>query len=155
MAKEKKKSKSKDKTDKKVKSKSKDTAKVSKSKTKAKTKRTRKVIEVTPIKEKFTKSGLHSYIETVSGVERRHVRKVLNALENIMMGSVHPKGRGDFMLPGMLKVVVKDVPAKKGGEKKRNPFTGEPMITKAKPATRKVKVRPMSKLKKAALKEPK
>lgn len=146
-----KKSKEKDKV-KKVKSKDKTKVKSKDKAKKAKTsKRTRKALEIVPVKEKFTKSGLHQYLETLSGVEKRHVRKVLNAFEGVVMGSVMKKGRGEFMWPGLLKVAVKDIPAKKGGEKKKNPFTGEMMVTKAKPATRKVKARPMSKLKKAAL----
>lgn len=114
-------------------------------------KRTRKELSVTPVTEKFTKSGLYQFLETLSGVEKRHVRKVLNAYEAVIMGSVTKKGRGEFMHPGMFKVVVKDIPAKKGGEKKKNPFTGEMMVTKSKPATRRVKLRPMKKVKDAAL----
>lgn len=34
-------------------------------------------------------------------------------------------------------LVRKDVAAKKGGVKTTNPFTGEPMVTKARPATKK------------------
>lgn len=131
-------------------SKSKDkTSKSSKSKDKSK--RTRKPLDITPVKEKFTMSGLLQYLETLSGVEKKHVKKVLKALEGVMLGSIHRKGRGEFMYPSMFKIIVKDIPARKGGEKKKNPFTGEMMVTKAKPATKRVKLRGMSKLKKAAL----
>lgn len=152
MAKDKKKSKSKDKSSKKDKSKDK-VKKSSKSSSKSSksSKRTRKVIEVTPIKEKFTQSTLAQYLETHSGVERRQVKKILKSLEATVFGSLHRKGRGEFMWPGVCKFVAKDIPAKKGGEKKKNQFTGEMYVTKAKPATRKVKVRPMKKLKDAAL----
>lgn len=146
-----KKSKSKD-DDKKKKKKSKSSSKSSKSSSKSKkSKRSRKPLEITPVKEKFTKSGLIAFLETKSGVEKRQCKKVYLALESIMLGSVAKKGRGEFMWPGLFKMVVKDIPAKKGGEKKRNPFNGEMMVTKAKPATRKVKIRPMSKAKQAAL----
>jgi nucleoid DNA-binding protein len=53
------------------------------------------------------------------------------------------------MLPGLLKITVTSVPAKKA-RKGINPFTGQETIFKAKPATVKVKVRPMKKLKDAA-----
>ena len=54
-----------------------------------------------------------------------------------------------FVLPGPLKITVTNVPAKPK-RKGVNPFTGEEMIFKAKPATVKVKARPMKKLKDAA-----
>jgi nucleoid DNA-binding protein len=53
------------------------------------------------------------------------------------------------VLPGILKITAVAVPAKKG-RKGINPFTGEATVFKAKPATVKVKVRPMKKLKDAA-----
>jgi nucleoid DNA-binding protein len=53
------------------------------------------------------------------------------------------------MLPGLFKITVTKVPAKPERQG-INPFTGEPTTFKAKPATVKVKVRPMKKLKDAA-----
>jgi len=59
------------------------------------------------------------------------------------------KGARVFVLPGLLKITVTSVAAKPA-RKGTNPFTGEPTTFKAKPATVKVKVRPMKKLKDAA-----
>ncbi|MBC8752435.1 hypothetical protein OKW43_005696 [Paraburkholderia sp. WC7.3g] len=66
------------------------------------------------------------------------------------MTSVHRKGAKEFTLPGLLKVVAQDVPAKKKrfGE---DPFTGEDRWVAAKPASVRLKVRPLKKLKDAAL----
>lgn len=121
------------------------------SSTKAKaTTRTRKPLDIKPIKEKFTKTQLNEYLELLSGVPKADVRKVLAAQEKVILGSIMKKGLREFMLPGVLKVVTKSIPARK--EKKGiNPFTKEPCIFKAKPATIRVKVRPMKKLKDAAL----
>lgn len=104
-----------------------------------------------PIKTSFTKSGLIQAIADDTGLENKQVKAVFASLEAKMFASVHPKGLGEFTLPGILKVVTKKIAAVKGGKKAINPFTKEPMITKAKAATIRTKVRPLTKLKNAAL----
>ena len=64
--------------------------------------------------------------------------------------SVHKKGAGSFTLPGLLKITTVNVPAKPK-RKGINPFTKEEQWFAAKPATTKLKVRPLKKLKDAAL----
>ena len=56
---------------------------------------------------------------------------------------------GEFTVPGLMKLQVKSKPATKA-RKGVNPFTGEEMMFKAKPARRTVKVRPLKKLKEMA-----
>ena len=63
---------------------------------------------------------------------------------------MHPRGVGEFTLPGILKVNLRKVPARKAGTLVRNPATGEMMKAAAKPASVRVKIRALSKLKKAA-----
>jgi len=63
---------------------------------------------------------------------------------------VHKKGLGEFTLPGLLKVVVQNVPAKKKRMGK-DPFTGVERMFAAKPASVKIKTRALKKLKDAAL----
>ena len=55
-----------------------------------------------------------------------------------------------MLLPGLLKVVVHNVPAKKKRMGK-DPFTGVERMFAAKPATVKIKTRALKKLKDAAL----
>ena len=102
-----------------------------------------------PIKETLSKSGLVAHIADTSGVASRDVRAVLSALEGAMAGSVSKKGAGTFVLPGMLKVTAVNVPAKPK-RKGINPFTKEEQWFAAKPASVKLKVRPLKKLKDAA-----
>ena len=102
-----------------------------------------------PIKETLSKSGLVAHIADTSGVASRDVRAVLSALEGAMAGSVSKKGAGTFVLPGLLKVSAVNVPAKPK-RKGINPFTKEEQWFAAKPASVKVKVRPLKKLKDAA-----
>lgn len=105
---------------------------------------------VKPIKEAFGKSSLISHLAEQAGVEAKQVKAVLAALENTVLGSVHKKGAGNFTLPGLFKVNAVKVPAKPK-RKGINPFTGVEQMFAAKPASVKVKVRPLKKLKDAAL----
>ena len=75
---------------------------------------------------------------------------MLAALEATILGSVHKKGVGEFTLPGLLKIGVQQIPAKKKRFGK-DPFTGEERWFAAKPATVKIKARALKKLKDAAL----
>ncbi|MGZ5179870.1 MAG: HU family DNA-binding protein [Ramlibacter sp.] len=102
-----------------------------------------------PIKEAFNKSGLTTHLAETAGVEPKAVKAVMAALETTMIASINRKGAGNFVLPGLLKVTAVAVPAKKA-RKGINPFTKEETIFKAKPASVKLKVRPLKKLKDAA-----
>lgn len=101
------------------------------------------------IKEVLNKTALAAYVAEQSGVEAREVKKVLAALDGAIASSVSKKGAGSFVLPGVLKINVVKVPAKPK-RKGINRFTGEEQWFAAKPASTKVKVRPLKKLKDAA-----
>ena len=103
-----------------------------------------------PIKEAFGKSSLVAHLAAQASVEAKHVKAVLAALEQTVLGAVHKKGVGTFTLPGLFKINAVKVPAKPK-RKGKNPFTGEEQMFAAKPASVKVKVRPLKKLKDAAL----
>ncbi|MCD4718197.1 MAG: HU family DNA-binding protein [Desulfobacterales bacterium] len=59
---------------------------------------------------------------------------------------IKPRSSKQFILPGLLKIEVKRKPATKA-RKGTNPFTGEEMMFKAKPARDIVKIRPLKKVK--------
>ena len=105
---------------------------------------------VRPVKETLTKSALARLIAEQNEVSLKTANGMLDTLASIMQGSVHPKGAGEFTLPGLLKVTLRKVPARPAGTLIRNPATGEMMKAAAKPASVRVKVRALSKLKKAA-----
>jgi len=102
------------------------------------------------IGESLSKSGLIAHIAAQANVEAKAVKAVLAGLESAVLASVHKKGAGQFTLPGLFKINAVKVPAKPK-RKGKNPFTGEEQVFAAKPATVKVKVRPLKKLKDAAL----
>jgi nucleoid DNA-binding protein len=103
------------------------------------------------IKETLTKSALINLLAEQNEISRKTAVGVFNTLEAVMLGSIHPRGAGEFTLPGLLKIILRKVPARKAGTMVRNPGTGEMMAAAAKPATVRVKVRALSKLKKAAV----
>lgn len=101
-----------------------------------------------PIKETLNKTGLVAHLVEHSGIDAKGVKKVLEALESAIAGSVSKKGAGSFVLPGFLKITAVKVPAKPK-RKGINRFTGQEQTFAAKPASLKIRVRPLKKLKDA------
>jgi len=109
------------------------------------------VAKTQPVKEALTKSALVNLIAEENGVTRDVARGVLATIENVMTGSIHPRVMGEFTLPGLLKISLRKVPARKAGTMIRNPSTGEMVPGAAKPASVRVKIRALSKLKAATV----
>ena len=103
-----------------------------------------------PIKDAMGRTALVAHIAAESDTEPKVVKKVMAALEATMLASIHKKGAGGFTLPGLLKISAVQVPAKK---KRRgiDPFTKVEREFAAKPASVKLRVRSLKKLKDAAL----
>ena len=103
-----------------------------------------------PIKETFGRTTLIAHLAGEADTEPKVVKRVMAALEATILASVHRKGAGSFTLPGLLKISAVQVPAKK---KRRgiDPFTKVERDFAAKPASVKLKVRSLKKLKDAAL----
>ncbi len=101
-----------------------------------------------PIKTAFNKTTLVAHLAEQSGVEPKAAKAVLAALEAAILGSVHKKGSGEFTLPGLMKIGLQQVPAKKKRFGK-DPFTGEERWFPAKPSAVKIKTRALKKLKDA------
>lgn len=122
---------------------------MAKKKVAAKKKAAAKPAAPKPIKEALSKSGLVAHISESTDVAAKDVRAVLAALEGAVQASLSKKGAGSFTLPGVAKFSAVNVPAKPK-RKGINPFTKEEQWFAAKPASVKVKVRPLKKLKDAA-----
>ena len=103
-----------------------------------------------PLKDTFTKASLVSHLAEQAAVDAKAVKAVLLHLENTIVASLHKKGAGEFTLPGLFKVTSVKVPATKRRFGK-NPFTGVDQWFEAKPATVRVKVRALKKVKDAAI----
>jgi len=92
-----------------------------------------------------TKSQILLAISERTGLSKRDIGGVFDTLSELI-GNDLRKGPGSFTVPGLMKVVVVRKPAVKA-RKGVNPFTGEEMTFKAKPARNVVKVRPLKGLK--------
>mgnify|MGYP000848495586 CR=1 FL=1 len=88
----------------------------------------------------LTKSQLIEKIATETEISKKEVKGVLETLASV--GYKELKKSGVFLLPGFAKFVVIKKPATKA-RKGTNPFTGEPMTFKAKPARKIVRARPV------------
>ena len=105
---------------------------------------------VKPIAERQNKTQMLTQIADATELSKKQVQSVLDELTNIIEGHVKKKGVGEFVLPGLLKITTVKKPATKA-RKGINPFTGEEVMFKAKPASTSVKVRPLKKLNEMAL----
>ena len=83
---------------------------------------------------------------SLTGINRKEVVSVFEAFSTMLAVDLGRRGPGVSQVPGLMKVTVKRMPAKKA-RKGINPFTGEETIFKAKPARNVVKVRPLKALK--------
>lgn len=108
----------------------------------AKKKTTRK--KAPAAKKAPTKSEVFGMIAEKTELAKRDVAAVFNELQPIIKKSL--KAHGLFTMPGLCKMVVKKKPATKA-RKGINPFTGEEMMFKAKPASKTVRIRPLKNLK--------
>jgi nucleoid DNA-binding protein len=94
-----------------------------------------------------TKSEIYARIVEDTGLTRKDVAAVFDSLNGQIKKSLGGRGApGLFTVPGLLKMRVVKKPARKA-RKGVNPFTGEEMMFKAKPATKVVKVSALKGLK--------
>ena len=100
----------------------------------------------TSVKKPPTKSEILNHIVADAGLSRKEVATVFSSLEGLIAKELKPRGAGVFNLPGLLKIKVVKKPARKA-RKGVNPFTGEEMMFKAKPASKGIKILPLKGLK--------
>lgn len=94
-----------------------------------------------------TKSQIFAHIAEDTGLTRKDVAAVFDSLGALIKKNLGGRGApGTFTIPGMVKMRVAKKPATKE-RKGINPFTGEEMIFKAKPASKTVKVTALKGLK--------
>ena len=93
-----------------------------------------------------TKSEVMNSIAETTGLARKEVVSVFDALNHMIEANLKPRGPGMFSVPGLMKIRVNKKPATKA-RKGINPFTGEETTFKAKPARKVVKVTPLKNLK--------
>jgi nucleoid DNA-binding protein len=96
----------------------------------------------------MTKTQMFSEISESTDLSKRQVASVFGALETIIERHIKKGAVGTCTIPGLMKVKTVKKPAQKAKTGVPNPFRpGELMDVKAKPASTRVKVLPLKKLK--------
>ena len=90
--------------------------------------------------KQMSKSQLIAMISEKNELAKKDVKAVMETLMEV--GHKELKKNGVFLLPGFAKFVVIKKPATKA-RKGINPFNGEEMMFKAKPARKVVRARPV------------
>lgn len=104
------------------------------------------------ISKKYTKTEILNEISTNTSISKKEVSAVLDELSVIIERHIKKRGVGEFTLPGLLKIKSVVRPARPARKNVPNPFKpGETMDVARKPATTRVKVLPLKKLKEFAL----
>ena len=104
------------------------------------------------IKKKYTKTEILNEISKNTSVSKKEVAAVLEELGVVIERHIKKRAVGEFTLPGLLKIKSVAHPARPARKNVPNPFRpGELMDIAKKPATTRVKVLPLKKLKEFAL----
>ena len=92
--------------------------------------------------KKLSKSQVIGALAEKTGLAKKEVSGVFATLSELIKRELGKKGPGEFVVPDLLKLKVRNIPAK-AKRKGVNPFTGEPTVFKAKPARKIVRARPV------------
>ncbi|MBL6752745.1 MAG: HU family DNA-binding protein [Proteobacteria bacterium] len=100
------------------------------------------------IQKKYTKTEILNEIASNTELSKKDVAAVIEELTVLIERHVKKRAVGEFTLPGLLKIKSVVRPARPARKNVPNPFKpGELMDIPKKPATTRVKVLPLKKLK--------
>jgi nucleoid DNA-binding protein len=105
----------------------------------------KKAFKVTPASSRRTRGDVVRQVATATDLKPGQVKGVFEALGALIAADLSKKGCGEFNFNGLMKLKTVNKPATPA-RKGKNPFTGEEMMFKAKPASRKVRVRALRNL---------
>jgi nucleoid DNA-binding protein len=97
-------------------------------------------------KKPATKGEIYGRLAAKSGLSKKQVASVFDAMTEMISAELGKKGPGMFVVPGLLKLKVVHKAATKA-KQGINPFTKQPMMYKAKPARNVVKALALKSLK--------
>ena len=100
------------------------------------------------LKEAMSKTQIIAAIAETTGLARKYVGAVFEALAGLIQRHIKKNAVGTFTMPGLLKIRTVKRPARRAQKGVPNPFRpGETMDIAARPASVVVKVQPLKKLK--------
>lgn len=100
----------------------------------------KKSIKIAAASSRRSRADVVKQIAASTELKPRQVKEVFEALSAVIAADLGKKGPGEFNFNGLVKLRTVNKPATKA-RKGRNPFTGEEIMIKAKPASRKVRAR--------------
>ena len=96
--------------------------------------------------KRMTKAQVIGEIAQYSELDKKSVSKVFEGLTDLIKKQLGPRGPGEFVIPGLLKLKAVKKPATKD-RPGINPFTKQPIIIKGKPASKKIRASALKSLK--------
>ena len=96
--------------------------------------------------KRLTKSQVISELAEVTELDKKSINRMFDGLTDIIKRQLGPRGPGEFVIPGLLKLRA----VKKPATKERpgiNPFTKEPITIRGKPASKKIRASALKALK--------
>lgn len=94
-----------------------------------------------------SKSEVFANIASATDLTKKQVAAVFDALTAEIGKALGKKGAGVFQIPGLCKIIRKEIPPKAAQKGVLNRFTGQIVDVPAKPARKVVRVRPLKGLK--------
>ena len=95
---------------------------------------------------KLTKAQIIATLAESSGLDKRTVGSVFDALTDLVKKQLTAGGPGEVVIPGLVKLKAKATPATQD-RPGVNPFTKAPTTIKGKPASLKIRATPIKALK--------
>jgi nucleoid DNA-binding protein len=95
--------------------------------------------------KRMTRAAIISELAEMTGLNKKQVASVFENLQTQIQRELGRRGPGEFVIPDMIKLKVRKIPAQKNKEV-RIPSTGEKII-KDIPASKKLRATPLKKLK--------
>lgn len=102
--------------------------------------------KISPAGKPRSKGEFFSTVADQTALPRKQIAQVFDAMGKIIAADLSKGGPGILNVAGLMKVMVKRMPATKAREG-INPFTKEKVMFKAKPARNVIKIRPLKALK--------
>jgi nucleoid DNA-binding protein len=96
--------------------------------------------------KRLTKSQVVAELAEMTELDKRSINRVFEGLTDIIKKQLGPRGPGEFVIPGLLKLRAVKKPATKD-RPGINPFTKQPITIKGKPASKKIRASALKALK--------
>jgi nucleoid DNA-binding protein len=96
--------------------------------------------------KRMTKAQIVGEISDKTGLTKKEVNAVFDGLRDLIKRELGRRGPGEFVIPDLLKLKIRTIPARKE-RKGIDPFTKQERMFPAKPAQKKVRATALKKLK--------